>query len=128
MSGPLKALVVDDSRVIRRIVGNSLRALQVEVYEADNGRTALETLNRVPGIGFILLDWNMPVMDGIQCLRVLRADVRFKDVRVCMVTSESEMAGVVLALNEGANEYLMKPFGPEALQEKLQMLMGAIEQ
>ena len=128
MSTALKALVVDDSRVIRRIVGDCLRAMQVEVFEADNGRTALEALRKIDGIGFVLLDWNMPVMSGIDCLHELRQDERFKDVRVCMVTSEAEMSAVVKALNEGANEYLMKPFEPEALHEKLQMLMGAFEQ
>jgi two-component system chemotaxis response regulator CheY len=70
-------------------------------------------------IDIVMLDWNMPVMDGITCLKKIRANAEFKGVKVIMCTSESEKAKVIEAMKEGANNYMIKPFSPEVLKEKL---------
>ena len=118
----MKALVVDDSKAIRSIIGKHLRALAFEVVEADSGIEALVQLKKMGGADIALLDWNMPEMDGFEFLRRVRADAEFSELRVMMVTTESEMSQVARALEAGANEYLMKPFTKEALIEKLVLL------
>ena len=118
----MKALVVDDSKAIRSIIGKHLKALGFEVVEADSGIDALVQLKKMGGADIALLDWNMPEMDGFEFLRRVRADAEFSELRVMMVTTESEMTQVARALEAGANEYLMKPFTKEALYEKLVLL------
>ncbi|HEY3216103.1 MAG TPA: response regulator [Candidatus Eisenbacteria bacterium] len=118
----MKALVVDDSRAIRAILGQQLTSLGFEVAEAATGMEALTVLHRLGPVGLVLLDWNMPEMDGFEFLRRVREDEHFQDVPVVMVTTESELAQVSRALEAGANEYLMKPFTREALLEKLVLL------
>ena len=118
----MKALVVDDSKAIRSIIGKHLKALGFEVFEADNGVDALMRLKKMGGADIVLLDWNMPEMDGFEFLRRVREDQEFSEVRVMMVTTESEMSQVAKALEAGASEYLMKPFTKEALVEKLVLL------
>lgn len=118
----MKALVVDDSKAIRSIIGKHLKALGFEVVEADSGIDALVALKKMGGADIALLDWNMPEMDGFEFLRRVRADAEFSELRVMMVTTESEMTQVARALEAGANEYLMKPFTKEALYEKLVLL------
>ncbi len=118
----MRALVIDDSKAIRAIIGKHLRGLGFEVFEADNGIDALVELKKMGGADLCLLDWNMPEMDGFEFLRRLRADDEFSEIRVMMVTTESEMSQVAKALEAGANEYLMKPFTKEALLEKLVLL------
>ena len=118
----MKALVVDDSRAMRRIIAKLLVELGFEVHEAASGLEALQLTEKVAGLSLVLLDWNMPEMDGRQVLERLRADERFTDLPVMMVTTESEMEQVEVALNAGASEYLMKPFDRQALLEKLLLL------
>ena len=118
----MKALVVDDSKAIRSIISKHLNALGFEVVEAVSGVEALVQLKKMGGADIALLDWNMPEMDGFEFLRRVRADADFSDLVVMMVTTESEMSQVAKALEAGANEYLMKPFTKEALQEKLVLL------
>ena len=118
----MKALVVDDSKAIRSIIGKHLKALGFEVVEADSGIEALVQLKKMGGADIALLDWNMPEMDGFEFLRRVRADAEFADLPIMMVTTESEMSQVAKALEAGANEYLMKPFTKEALSEKLVLL------
>lgn len=118
----MKALVVDDSRAIRAILGKHLAALGFEVHEAESGLEALTVLTKLGGADVVLLDWNMPQMDGFEFLRRVRADQEYEDLAIVMVTTESEMAQVARALEAGANEYLMKPFTREALLEKLVLL------
>jgi two-component system chemotaxis response regulator CheY len=120
----MRALVVDDSRTVRIIVGNILRELGMQVLEARNGLEALTLLKRDPDFDLILLDWNMPEMNGYDFLRAVRAEPEFNRVHILMVTSESQSEQVVKALGAGANEYLMKPFSKEVLVAKLH-LMGA---
>lgn len=117
----MKALVVDDSRAMRVIVVKQLRELGFTVEEAAGGQEALAKLNAGP-VDLVLLDWNMPEMDGCEVLSLIRSQPRYKDVRVMMVTTESEMSQVAVALEAGANEYLMKPFDRESLVEKLVLL------
>jgi len=118
----MRALVVDDSRSMRSIILKQLKELGFEVYEAENGHEAMSRLHDVKNIHLVLLDWNMPEMDGLEVLSLIRAEPAYKEVRVMMVTTESEMSRVATALEAGASEYLMKPFDREALLEKLILL------
>lgn len=118
----MKALVVDDSRSMRAIVGKQLRELGFVVQEAGSGQEALAALHAGGPVDLVLLDWNMPEMDGCEVLSLIRSEPRYKNMRVMMVTTESEMSQVAVALEAGANEYLMKPFDRESLVEKLVLL------
>ena len=118
----MKALVVDDSRAMRRIIARYLQDLGFEVHEAGSGLEALVSAPKIPGLQLILLDWNMPEMDGGTLLKRLRQDPDFADIPIMMVTTESEMEQVEVALEAGASEYLMKPFDRQALLEKLLLL------
>ena len=121
-----KALVVDDSRTMRRILAQNMRAAGFEVYEAANGRDALAQLRSNAGeISLVLVDWNMPQMNGLEFVKRVRADPGFAAVRLMMVTTETEMERIVAALEAGADEYVMKPFTKEILFDKLRLL-GAI--
>ncbi len=116
------ALVVDDSRTVRIIVGQILREAGMEVLEAADGREALAQLERRPEVELLLLDWNMPEMNGLELLREVRSRRDFDGLRVLMVTSESQSDQVNLALRAGADEYLMKPFNKDILVAKLSLL------
>ena len=118
----MKALVVDDSRAMRRIIARYLQDLGFEVHEAASGLDALVQAPKIPGLKLILLDWNMPEMDGATLLQRLRQDPDFADIPIMMVTTESELEQVEVALEAGASEYLMKPFDRQALLEKLLLL------
>jgi two-component system chemotaxis response regulator CheY len=90
-----------------------------DIVEAGNGEEALAQLQKNMPVDIILLDWNMPVMDGFTLLQKVRADGTYREVKIFMCTSESEKSKVVEALKAGANNYIVKPFTPEALKEKL---------
>jgi len=114
-------LVVDDSRVIRRVAVDMLKDLGFAVAEAEHGLAAVEFCRtRVPD--FVLLDWNMPEMDGISCLRKLRAMALEPRPAVVMCTTESGMPKICEALEAGADEYIMKPYDREVLLDKLVQL------
>ena len=116
------AMVVDDSRAIRKLLGNILRDIGYDVSEAGNGREALEAVAActVP-LSLILTDWNMPEMNGLEFLKAVRAQSKYDAVPVIMVTTETEMDNMVAALEAGANEYVMKPFTREILADKLRL-------
>lgn len=117
----MQALIVDDSRALRRILGSMLRQLGFDVVEARNGLEGLERLQaQRPDI--VLVDWNMPEMNGLQFVQAVRAEDRLRDLPLMMVTTETEMDKMAAVLAAGANEYLMKPFGKEAVADKLQIL------
>jgi len=118
----MKALVVDDSRAMRSIIGKYLRELGFEVFEAASGMQALVDIRKIKGLSLVLVDWNMPEMDGCEFLQKVRTEPQFHDVPIMMVTTESEMEQVAVALEAGANEYLMKPFDKQGLLEKLLLL------
>jgi len=118
----VRALIVDDSRAMRAVIGKMIGDLGVETTFAANGKDALVQLDASGRPDFALLDWNMPEMNGFELLVALRADPRYLDLPVVMVTTETEMAQIARALECGANEYVMKPFTPDILRDKLDML------
>lgn len=118
----MRALVIDDSRAVRMIIGTILREIGLEVIEAGNGVEALDQLQRHQDVELMLVDWNMPQMNGIDFIRVVRAQRAYDAVRILMVTSEAQGEQVAQALTAGANEYLMKPFNKDILVAKLQLL------
>ncbi len=115
----MRALVVDDSRTIRRLISGILEELGFEVREAENGAAALEVIRRDPKLDIALVDWQMPEMDGLELIHALRGEHAFDQLRLIIVTTKSEMSNVVEALEAGADEYLMKPFTKEMVVEKL---------
>ncbi|GBU22010.1 chemotaxis protein CheY [Fibrobacteres bacterium R8-0-B4] len=118
----MRMLLVDDSVTMRRIQKTQITGLGItDIIEAGDGQEALGKLKSNMPIDMVLLDWNMPIMDGMAFLKTVRADAAFKDVKVIMCTSESEKSKVVEALKSGANNYIVKPFTPEALKEKIGM-------
>lgn len=118
----MRAIVIDDSRAIRCILGGMLREMGFDVSEAVNGRDALMHLKASDPPAIAMLDWNMPEMNGFDLLRRVRANRAFDAMKIVMVTTETEMSQMVLALETGANEYVMKPFTREVIREKLQLL------
>jgi two-component system chemotaxis response regulator CheY len=119
----MRAIVVDDSRSMRMILRKQLSSAGFEVVEAEQGRDALDKLRAMSqSIDVALVDWNMPVMTGLELVEAIRADGTLSRVRILMVTSESELIFVEKALQAGANEYLMKPFTMEGLLGKLELL------
>lgn len=116
------ALVVDDSRAVRRIIGEMLKELDFEIVEAENGRRALEQLAAHGCPDVILVDWNMPEMNGFDFLVAARAIEEYENVPIMMVTTETEMERMAQAFVAGANEYVMKPFDKATIHEKLQLL------
>ncbi|HEX6591217.1 MAG TPA: response regulator [Moraxellaceae bacterium] len=116
------ALVIDDSRAMRLLLGDALRGIGYTVDEAEDGSAAIFRLDDGTPRDIALVDWNMPVMNGLEFIRAVRADARFRSMRLLVITSETEAEQVVAALSAGADEYLMKPFSRETLISKLEML------
>jgi two-component system chemotaxis response regulator CheY len=116
------ALIIDDSRTMRSILRRIVTELGFETTEAGNGQEALDQLEAglVPDI--CLIDWNMPLMDGYTFVTRVRNDERWKNVTLMMVTTESEHGQIVRALAAGAHEYVIKPFTPDAIIEKMELL------
>jgi two-component system chemotaxis response regulator CheY len=117
----MRALIVDDSRFVRSYLRGLLEPKGIECEEAGDGQGGLDRLHGDRVFDLVLLDWNMPVMNGLEMLKELRAE-GFSGIKVMMVTTEAENDFIVNALDAGADEYLMKPFDDEALNEKLAML------
>ena len=117
-----KMLVVDDSSVMRRLISKNLNAHGfVDILEAKDGSEALQMLD--PDIQIILTDWNMPVMDGLTFVKAVRANPQYKTVPILMVTTEGARAEVIEALKAGVNDYLVKPFTPTDLIDKVMRLI-----
>src|SRR5208283_586524 len=118
----LNVLVVDDFPTMRRIVKNLLKQLGFEnIDEAEDGAQALSKL-RGGGYGLIVSDWNMPVMEGIDLLKHVRADEALKAIPFLMVTAEAEKDKVITAIKAGVDNYVVKPFTAEVLKEKLEKI------
>jgi two-component system chemotaxis response regulator CheY len=118
-----KALIVDDSKTIRMILGRIMRELGYEVCEAANGKDALKVIElEKAAVNLVLADWNMPEMNGLDLVKHLRLNPEFASLKVIMVTTETEVDHIVSALDAGANEYVMKPFTKDILREKLEMV------
>ena len=118
----MRAIVVDDSKAMRRILSGALKSQGFEVIEASTGKEAIERLRESGSLDLALVDWNMPEMTGIELVELVRADMGFSGMRLMMVTTETEPEQVERALTAGADEYLMKPFTTETLLLKLQTL------
>jgi len=118
----LKVLVVDDMMSIRNIVKRALLEIGYkDIHDALNGEDALEKL-KSGGFGLVLLDWNMPVMNGIELLRIIRADSALQTLPVLMITAEAKMENIMEAVQAGVSDYVVKPFSAQALQEKLEKI------
>ncbi len=122
----MKALVVDDSKSIRQIERRYLEEMGFTVVEAENGEEALEKLRENPDVRLIILDWHMPVMNGYEFLKAVRANPEWNQVKIMMVTTENQQKSVIDALMAGANEYLMKPFDREMLETKIRFLLEEV--
>ena len=110
-------LVVDDSRVVRAVARRILEELNIDVSEAENGEVALHSCNdNMPDV--VLLDWNMPVMDGLGFLKILRSTPYEKQPVVVFCTTERDLNNIRVAIEAGADEYIMKPFDQEIIQSK----------
>ncbi len=117
----MRALVVDDSSTMRKVLKSILVGAGFEVVEAKSGSDALECLKQSCA-DVALFDWNMPEMNGIELLGKVRSDHRYDNLKIMMVTTESEQSEVERALQEGANEYIMKPFTKDSFLNKLQII------
>lgn len=118
----MRAMIVDDSRATRAILGRILQEIGFEVVQAAEGREALAMLATEPDVDLALVDWNMPVMDGLEFVRAVRSDRVHDGMRLIMVTTESDVDRMVSALQAGADEYAMKPFTAAVIREKLELL------
>jgi two-component system chemotaxis response regulator CheY len=118
----MKVLIVDDSRFIRQYLRQLLEGMGMSCEEAADGREAIEVLRGAVRFDFMLLDVNMPVMNGLDCVKELREAKLHPPMKVMMVTTEADNSFICRALEYGADEFLMKPFTPESLREKLLML------
>lgn len=124
----MKVLIVDDSTTMRRIIKNTLAELEAETAEAADGLEAMKLLGASPtGYDLVLLDWNMPNMNGYDTLKTIKADGALCALPVIMVTTEAERAQVVKAIQAGACQYVTKPFAPEMLVTKVKKAMGMAE-
>jgi|SRR6056297_1179794 two-component system chemotaxis response regulator CheY len=123
----MKILIVDDFSTMRRIIKNLLRDLGFNnTDEADDGNTGLPKLQS-GNYDFLVTDWNMPGMTGIELLRAVRADERLKSLPVLMVTAEAKKEQIVMAAQEGVNGYIVKPFTAQTLKEKIEKIFERIE-
>ena len=118
----MRAMIIDDSRAMRSILRRIVTGLGFETVEAGDGQAALDLLQAGPVPDLCLVDWNMPVMDGYTFVTRVRANREWRQVTLMMVTTESEQGQIVKALAAGAHEYVIKPFTPEAIVEKLDLL------
>ncbi|MEV7431645.1 MULTISPECIES: response regulator [unclassified Nocardioides] len=123
----MQALIIDDSRAMRSILRRIVTGLGWTTAEAGDGQEALDLLEGGLVPDLCLIDWNMPVMDGYTFVQRVRAEQRWRDVTLMMVTTESEHGQIVRALAAGAHEYVIKPFTAEAIVEKLGLL-GLLDQ
>ncbi len=121
----MKILIVDDSRIMRRSIGKVAAEMGLEVLEAENGADALSKLqNNSRDISLIVLDWNMPVMDGYQVLKKIRSISAFNQMPVLMATSDGVESDVKRALVAGATDYLIKPFTKEDIKARIAKLIA----
>jgi two-component system chemotaxis response regulator CheY len=118
----MRALVIDDSRAMRSILRNILSELDFDVVEAADGKQAVRTLADDPRFDLALVDWNLPEMNGLEIVTEVRSTLGMTDIKLLMVTTETEFDRVAQALDAGADEYIMKPFDRDMLLDKLLIL------
>ena len=122
----MKVLVVDDFSTMRRIIRNLLREIGfTNTVEADDGSTALPIL-KAGGIDFLITDWNMPGMPGIELLNAVRSDEKLKHIPVLMVTAEAKRDQIIQAAQAGINGYIVKPFTAQTLQQKIEKIFASV--
>ncbi len=120
----IKILIVDDFSTMRKIIRNILTQLGFKnILEADDGTTALEILKKEK-VDLIISDWNMPKMSGLELLKAVRGDENLKDIPFVMVTAEAQKENILEAIKYKVNQYIVKPFTPETLKEKLEKIFG----
>ena len=119
-------LIVDDSKIVRKVVRRIIETLGfTTILEAENGKEAVEQ-TRANKVDVIILDWNMPVMDGMECMKAIRADLSIDQPKIIFCTTENEFTKIQMAMMNGADEYVMKPFDEAIIAGKLSQL-GIIE-
>jgi two-component system chemotaxis response regulator CheY len=115
----MKAIVVDDSRMMRTVEQRALESMGWEVAHAANGVEALDVMGKMEPVHLALVDWQMPEMDGLTLVKQMRADARYEQVTIIMVSSNAVMESIQEALDAGANDFVMKPFSVDALKERI---------
>jgi two-component system chemotaxis response regulator CheY len=122
----MKILIVDDAKTMRTIIKNVLKKLgfsDENFLEAGDGEEALKILEQHPDeIQIIFLDWNMPKMNGFEFLKKVRANKKYDNIKIVMVTTETKKENVIAALKAGVNNYIAKPFTPQVLKQKLEQM------
>ena len=122
----LKFLIVDDSQTMRRIVVNSLKNLGYDDFvEASDGKDALLKLSADEAINFVITDWNMPVLSGLELIKAIRSDEKMGNTPVLMVTTRGVKDDIIEALKAKVNNYVVKPFTPAILREKIDQILAA---
>ncbi|HEX16214.1 MAG TPA: response regulator [Deltaproteobacteria bacterium] len=121
----MKILIVDDFATMRKILKNILKDLgYTDLLEAEDGKAALDILKKEK-VDLVISDWNMPNMDGLSLLKAIRADDALKDTPVLMVTAEAQKQNVIEAVKAGVNNYVVKPFTPEVIKEKISKIFAS---
>ncbi|MDX2095306.1 MAG: response regulator [Alphaproteobacteria bacterium] len=118
-------LIVDDSKIVRKVVRRIVEVFGFNILEAENGREAVDQA-RAHAVDVMILDWNMPVMDGMECMKVIRADATISQPKIIFCTTENDFTKIQMAMTNGADEYVMKPFDEAIIAGKLVQL-GIIE-
>ncbi len=122
MKTDINVLIVDDFPTMRRIIRNLLKQLGFQkIMEAEDGKNALNVM-KDNSIDFVITDWNMPNMTGMELLETLRADSKFKSMPILMVTAEADKENILQAIQAGVNNYIVKPFTAEVLKEKIEKI------
>lgn len=120
----MKFLIVDDSPTMRRIVSNALSEIgHEEVAEAENGSDALATLDD-DSVDFVITDWNMPEMDGLELTKSIRNHAEYSDLPILMITTRGMKEDVMAAMQAEVNNYIVKPFTPDVLEEKIDLVLA----
>ena len=121
----MKVITIDDSSTMRRIIKNTLKRIGYgdEILEAGDGKEALEVLAN-NDVDLIITDWNMPVMDGLTFVKTIRANAEYNDTPIIMVTTEAAKEDIIVALKAGVNNYIVKPFTPDVLKDKIETVLG----
>ena len=123
----LKFLIVDDSQTMRRIVANSLKNLGYEDFvEASDGKDALVKLAADDSLNFVITDWNMPVLSGLELIKAIRSDEKMGKIPVLMVTTRGVKDDIIEALKAKVNNYVVKPFTPAILREKIDQILASM--
>ncbi len=121
----MRVITVDDSSTMRRIIKNTLKKIGYgdDILEAENGKEALDILS-AKDVDIIMADWNMPVMDGLTFVKKIRSNSKYDNTPIIMVTTEAAKEDIILALQSGVNNYIVKPFTPDVLKDKIETVLG----